>query len=208
MRNLRNKKRLTSLAVVFALVFMTGAAFALSPGSLDIVGTVNITAPEDMYVVWETAETDDTGGPAQPFVSSWGVDRSEATIVGTRGRTDQRIEWDIVFMAPNEGWDGAVGEASVQLTATATNNSPFQDANITAATVTWSVPAADFGLDIDVDYDDFIGFLAAGDTTDELFVEVTWDGTVPIGFFDDDDIDPEDEVFATTLTITFAYDPV
>jgi len=205
MQKLRNKKRLTALVVVFALVFMTGAAFAFAPGSLDIVGTVNITAPDELYVVWETADTGTSLGPAQPFGFSWGVDSSVATIEDARGRTDQRIEWDIVFMAPNDGWDVAVGEAVAALTATATNNSLTQDAIISGATVSWSVPAANFGLSVDVDDAAFIGLLVAGATSADLEIEVEWDGTFPAGFFDGET--PGDEVFATTLTITFDYDP-
>jgi len=208
MQKLKNRKRLTALAIAFMLVFMTGAAFAFSPGALDVVGTVNIAAPDELYVVWETADTGTSLGGIQPWGFSWGVIDSTATIGNARGRTDQRITWTITFEAPDEGWDIFVGNAEAALTATATNNSVSTDALISAATVTWSPANAPtlFGFDLDIDQAAFTGVLDAGDATGDLVILLDWDGTFPAGFFDGET--PGDPVFAATLTIEFEYDPV
>jgi hypothetical protein len=53
MSKMKQRKRLTALALVFLLVFLTGAAFAFVPGMLDIVGQVGIEEAD--YVIWSMA---------------------------------------------------------------------------------------------------------------------------------------------------------
>jgi len=105
MSKLKQRKRLTTLAIMFLLVFLTGAAFAFTPGMLDIVGRVGIT--EGDYVVWSGAVATVPDGQDASL-----IEVNTATIVDeTRGRTFQRIHWDVVFNA----------EAQAILQATLTN---------------------------------------------------------------------------------------
>lgn len=55
MSNMKRRKRLNALALVFALVFLAGAAFAFVPGHLDVVGRVGLR--EGQYVQWILAAT-------------------------------------------------------------------------------------------------------------------------------------------------------
>jgi len=199
MRNSRNKKRLTSLVTAFMLTFVVGTAFAFAPGMLDIGTIINLSAQEDLYVVW----SDVTGGPDFQLLSSvtpagWEIGaRHTARIVNERGRTNQRIEWTINFSE----------EGFAAITATATNNS-LQPVIITGGNATWSniaipgLTAVDFGLMEDVSISGFVGeTLSPGDST-SMTVYVFWDGTVPAGFTASDDY-----AFAANLTVTFDYAP-
>jgi len=55
MNTMKQRKRLSIMALIFLLVFAAGAAFAFAPGRLDIVGRIAIESPS--YVVWTLAHT-------------------------------------------------------------------------------------------------------------------------------------------------------
>lgn len=97
------------------MVALTGAAFAFAPGMLDIVGQVGIT--EAGYVQWTMAYTQEEG-PGRTVGSLPGINHNDlinaplfmsgleegvvvndARLINERGRTNQRIEWDVVFEA-------------------------------------------------------------------------------------------------------------
>jgi len=222
MQNYRKKGRIANLALVFMLVFLGGVAFAFLPGALDVVGTVNITAPERLYVVWESAEHGEDLFTA--LTTSWRAD-GDATIIAARNRTAQRIVWDIEFMAPSDTIPGAMpgpgDQSEAFLTASARNRSFDQDATITRVGYSWhqagaiaddpaaarpaTLNPADFGLSVQIMDANFVGLLEAGEVSDELFVIVSWNGTIPTGFFAD--ADPGEAVFAATLVIDFDYAP-
>ena len=203
MQKLKNKKRLTTLVVVFMLVFVVGAAFAFDPGILDVRGTVNVAAPDELYVVWDEA---DTGVDFAAFGFSWRAE-SDATIVDARGRTDQRIEWVVTFAAPDDDVPNALDPSEAVLTAFARNDSLLLDADITAGSVTWTTPPpAGFGLTHTVDDTAFLGTLTPGALSGPLEVKLEWDGTFPAGFFDN--ADPGDELPVAVLLVTFDYAPV
>ena len=188
-----------TLAIVFALVFVVGSAFALTQGELDMVSTVNIAAPDDLYVVWNNVVA-----PPVPFGFVVGATQT-ATIENARGRTAQRIVWTINFNQFDP-----LTEAVAAITATAVNNST-QTAVITGGTAAWTDAAgaalnpADFGLTVDIiGLAAFSGTLAPSAVSAPLTVEVEWDGTVPTGFTVPDG---QTHGFAATLTIEFDYAP-
>jgi len=194
MQKLKGKKRLSILSIVFALVFMVGAAFALTPGTLDIMGTVNLDA--ELYVVWYNVDPE----PIPPIAAAAFITdgSSHHTILeDARGRTDQRIIWNVFFVEPEDG------EFMATLTATAMNNSTM-DAVITQAVANWDNPAlaAEWGLDLFVVSTAFVGTLLAGDESPALSVTVDWDGTFPATF-----TPGTDELPTFPLAIEFSYGP-
>ena len=202
MRNIRNKKRLTALVIAFMMVFLSSAAFALQSGTLDIVGTVNIIAPEELYVVWYSVDPD---GPVPVFVPAIFANnaRHGAEIIDSRGRTDQTIAWDIYF--DNEALGGQVA-----LSATAFNNG-LVPATITRVDYEWTdaggnvINAATlFGLDVTITDAGFVGTLASLTESSPVIVGVEWDGTTPNNFTVPSG---DTHAFAATLTITFSYAP-
>jgi hypothetical protein len=128
----KKKKRLGMSAVAFLLMFVVGAAFAFTPGALDIQGTVSF---EYDYVVWYAGSTAASelqvgatlGGIAtvaetQVTVTHIGGDSAIADVtpprytraeivdgvvaagIRTRDRDDQTLEWDVHFSAPGTVW--------------------------------------------------------------------------------------------------------
>jgi hypothetical protein len=217
MQNLRNKKRLVSLAVVFALVFLAGAAFALADGTLEISGNVSVAGQG--YVRWYA---DDADGTRLEFAVA---DSGNDALVGhefwlgtnwSTGLSRQVLMWNIEFGEPG----------SVALTAVAINDSGI-DAEITAMRVSWmdnsgntinSNDFTDFGLTVDFLGSDAV-FLtsvmdADGGLSEELLVEVFWDGTVPpnfVGSFNGGLTTELEDVLlggAGTLMIEFDYAPL
>jgi hypothetical protein len=170
MQKLRNKKRLTVIATIFLLTFVTGAAFALTAIPLDIAGTIGaIVVEPEFSVVWvENDIPDPEGGPilAPGLVTAGGVHAPvNVARVTNFGATnvDNRIEWAIGF---ND-------DGSVTLTAHAHNNGEV-DADIETATVNfeWGFFGAE-GFTYSVNYSAFIGPLAAGDVSGPLVVTIT-----------------------------------
>jgi hypothetical protein len=202
MHRIRNRKRLVNLAVAFMLVFVVGAAFALTPGALDIRGNVNVAAPDDLYVVW-----------MQPFAPSWidvgTVNHSVTLADGADGRSDQVALWTINF--------ATAGTAVLDITAF---NNAAVPAIIAGGAITWLDADGDpitggeltalltsFGLSasfIDGSDDDFRGTLPAGVESAPLGVQVVWEGDTPAGFTA---AAGSDYGFAATLAITFTYGP-
>jgi len=217
MKKLRNKKRLTILSIVFALTFMVGSVFALVPGHLDVVGTVNVSP--GLYVTWETITTGHTAGAN---VTS----TAPITAMPARERTAQRIVWNVNF-------DGLIsgGDTYAYLTATAMNNS-LVPVDITAVQAMWlpmgtdidtmppppvpppppGVPftpqpvvpqfVADWGLGlVDLDWASFVGTLNSGVESAPMTVRVTWNGQTPNTFDPNVDIPPTFQ-----LVVAFYYE--
>ena len=173
MNKLKNRKRLSLIALAFLLVFLSGAAFAFAPGTLTIGGLVNFSYD---YVVWETAEP----GELTP-----GVARSAASILDMRGREAQHISWEIDFE----------GSGTTTLVATPFNRSataarldegdvhvasiPFGTMGLEDPNATWT--AEDFGLVVTV-YDDGGQVIPPNSPGEPVTVVVTWAGVAPEGF--------------------------
>jgi hypothetical protein len=226
MGKIRNRKRLSALVVAFMLVFTVGAAFALVPGYLDIVGTVTVPRPVDA-VEWNTA-------------SSFGANGTEVThsIVNERGLDSQRILWTVDFtdavlpaVVGASMWDDLPDWLENEtglfafLAANAINEANM-DATITYVGYEWTftgldeadsaVLAAALGLTLHVFDDYFVGNLAAGAISEELGVAIYWDSSTS---FEEDmidvimellDLDDEEDIplsFELTLEITFSYAP-
>jgi len=174
MRKMKNKKRLTGLVIAFLLVALTGSAFAFAPGILDVTGNIRLA---DAYVVWSNVQ--DSPGMFTPLSGEVEAIHS-AQIVDARGRTRQRIEWNIYFTGPG----------FAMITATATNEAGV-NALIDDFTVTWT-PAiagvgatlADFGLTVDPLnlFAGFVGTVIAPGADEIVLIRIDWDGTVPAGF--------------------------
>jgi hypothetical protein len=203
MQNLRNKKRLVSLAVVFALVFMVGAAFAFS-GAILVQGNVQVAGQG--YVRWCTANTSlgsTFGNVGHDYFVGW----------GSTGLTNQVIVWDIQF-----------GEAGFATLSAAARNDSGANAQITSMNVSWQdnmgnvMNPADFGLTVD-----FSGTNTAfsnatigadGGISPILEIEVEWDGSTPANFTGSNDgwllPDPTGILlgFAGNLVIEFEYAPI
>ena len=177
MNKLKNRKRLTTVVIAFLLTFVVGAAFALNPGILEIRGTVNITAPGALYVVWDSVDDGNPSGLISPLWGSFGTISSTASIVNANGRTNQRIVWSIEF----DEFDSGTG-AQAGITAIARNNATI-DALVSTRTpvFTWSNPtlAADLGLTVDIDDMFFNGTILAGGTSMPLVATIIWDGSIP-----------------------------
>jgi hypothetical protein len=204
MKNLRNKKRLVSLAVVFALVFMVGAAFAFS-GAILVQGNVQVAGQG--YVRWCENATWATGfGNVD---SNFQFDPSWVT-----GQANKVIAWDIEF-----------GEAGFVTLTTAARNDSGMDYAITGINVSWWSPygwsnsndLSELGLTVDFGGSDtaFVGATldADGGLSPLLTIEVEWDGTVPPGFINatPPQLIGTNGVFlgeAGTLTIEFEYAPI
>jgi hypothetical protein len=196
MKKFKNKKRLTALTVAFLLVFVTGAAFALTAGQLDIVGTVTVDTPA---VVWY-------GGDLEVFNSNDAI-TSTATIIDQRGAVDQRIVWTVDFATGEPELDSDAigprwpdGDVFAMLVASAENRATLT-ADITAVSAEWTNPAlaAALGLDFGVDDALFLGELAAGAVSPTLLAWVEWDSE-EMNITDDDELTVE-------LVITFDYAP-
>lgn len=207
MQKIRNKKRLTALALVFMLTFLVGSAFAFAPGIIDIRANIRVMNVDELYVVWDDA---DIGVPIIPLGGAVGdsIINHQAAIVNYRGRTDQRIVWTIWFDA--EEWDDLTGADAAILTATARNNATVA-ADITAIAPFWShatltnaqaaTLAGDLGLSYTIVFDGLTGTLAAGATSGSLVVMVEWDGTIPATA-------DYGDVWNLMLTIGYDYIPV
>ena len=184
MRKIKNKKRLTILAITFMLVFLIGSAFAITPGVLDIFGRI-ILAEQELYVVWCDTGPSLSGSPVGNITQTasvlpWPI----------YGRTRQRIAWNISFTGP--------GTAS--LTAQI-HNIGLLDANI----YDWSIDITnvegntDFGLQAIVNSDDILGRINAGTRSTPLNVDVFWGGT---GIIDPTGLNE------ASIIIEFMYEPV
>jgi hypothetical protein len=204
MRKFKNKKKLTTVAVAFLLTFVVGAAFAFTPGMLDIEGAVNIFIPEG-YVIWKSADVGTDSGPGKG--TSHYAEQTANIVARPLGLNNQRIEWTVIFY----GIDPDEKFAIAELTATAINESTVFDAEITDVRVTLDpTDAANFGLTLS-ESPFSAGELGVGDIitmnngTAEASFELMWDGTVPAGF-----TVPATPGYAlaTTVTIEFDYDPV
>jgi hypothetical protein len=65
MSKMKHRKRLTIITVVFMLVFLIGATFAFTPGTLAIAGVANVNfEPDELNVVWGDGRL--YGGPDFP----------------------------------------------------------------------------------------------------------------------------------------------
>ena len=183
MSNLRNKKRLTALVLAFLMVFVVGAAFALTPGALTVAGTISLDPP-DVRLIWELDDT------ASDYVNTSGtVDYVINVNEVDAASTDSAIIWNVSFMQP--------GTATLNLAVT--NQSPTTIARIESVDITplgglldGSGPgnwADGFTLGGTATTGVAAGLaptaLVAADTTRSAgTVTVTWDGTFPDGVFE------------------------
>jgi len=187
------------------LTFVVGAAFAFTPGILDINSNIHIAPRSDMYVVW----TNVIGGEnfrllseITPAGAEYGAQHT-ARIVHQRDRRAQRIYWNMFFSSLSES-----GLAFASITAEATNHS-IHLAEITGFRVINSLVDGfsidDFGLTVEFDTTGFVGaVLDHGDSTN-ITIYVFWDGTIPQGF----EIDTESiYTLASHFIIEFDYAPV
>jgi len=224
MQRMRNKKRLTGLVIAFLLVFVTGSAFALVPGHLDILGNVNLQAPG--YVRWHSVAGTVSQNPDAPVVPA-GLPIGAMQVAEIVDRalpgpntTDQRIAWDMYFA--DIGHIPLVTSHRARLTATAINDSNMP-AEIFAASYHWedaagvTIPTAqiiaDFGLTVDIDEINFSGTanaLAPGGISDDLIVTVNWSGITPNNFGPGtvNPVTGRPHAFAARLVITFDYAPL
>jgi hypothetical protein len=53
MARYKNKKKLTTLTLLLLLTFLVGAAFAATPGALQVAGVIGVGDPQ-LRVRWET----------------------------------------------------------------------------------------------------------------------------------------------------------
>ena len=116
MNNLKKRKRLAVVSLVFLLVFITGAAFALVPGTLHFRGRVGVLGPDpERLVQWSLAHVPNGPGDftqllnhgpipnrinlPRPLFDGWdapmpaNVAASQATI-HSGGSV---IDWDVMF---------------------------------------------------------------------------------------------------------------
>jgi hypothetical protein len=97
MRKLRNKKRMTTLLVGLLLTLVVGSAFALTPGTLEIHGFINVAAQElDVrWCGWNTSVTGDT------------IVAAPNVFADAAGRPNQRIQWMVSFGSnfAQQDWD-------------------------------------------------------------------------------------------------------
>lgn len=200
MQQLKNKKRLTALVLVFMLVFVVGAAFAFAPGVLDIDGRVHLASD---YVVWYDVSSTMPTPMGYPFGATQSADITTRLL---DSRTDQRIVWRVYFSEAG----------TAMLTATAFNNSNIT-VGIEGASYSWvfegGFTAADFGLSVNVNDILFAGALPALTESMPVGVTVTWTGLMPDLY--DTDLDEvvgsvtgDTYLFAATLTVEFDYAPL
>jgi hypothetical protein len=195
MKKLKNKKRLTGIVVAFMLTFIVGSAFAFDPGMLDIVGSVNVAPPEELYIVWSGVEIDDE------FLNTG----QTVAIIDARGRESQSIVWNIDFKDVKDEFDVSEGGCAA-IVAVATNNSALK-AEITDVGIEWigtdGLTMVELGLEVIIDDTGFVGDIESEDTA-TLTVTVTWDGTIPDGF-----VIPDDDEYglAGSFVISYEYKP-
>ena len=166
MNNLRNRRRMRMAALLFALMFLVGAAFAFTPGTLTINGNVNIISTTN-YVRWESATVSGSSLATNAAIST-------ANIVGARGRTAQHIEWEVTFETPGY----------VILNVSAFNDHNVFLANLGTPVVTFdNVAATAHGLSVLHDFTSLTaGTLLPLSESAPGWIGVWWDGTLPPGF--------------------------
>ena len=169
MNNLRNMRRMRMAAILLALVFLAGAAFAFTPGTLTINGRVNIVQAAS-YVRWTNVT------PSSLWVSGG---TGNISVYGARGRTDQVLSFEVTFHAPGSGW--------VQLEAFAFNDSPTLAASLAAPVVTYdAAAAAAHGITVMPDFWWMTwGNIPPMSLSNPGWIFISWDGTLPAGFNSD-----------------------
>ena len=83
MHKIKQRKRLTVISIVFLLVFLTGAAFALTPGVLEVNGRVGVM--EQRNVIWSLAHTPHYTAGNNPALGQW--DNHAASIMFNMDRS-------------------------------------------------------------------------------------------------------------------------
>ena len=204
MKNRNRNKLMNTIIGAFALVFLVGVAFAFGPGILDIAGTVNIAAPD--YVVWSNVEAGPNFQLIEPTGFEIGASHS-ARIVDARGRTSQRIEWNINFSEFPEELDFSFAD----ITATAENQSAMHSAIITSLDYSWydgrygrNYSAEDFGLTF-IERFPFVGSIIEPGASAMTAIGIRWDGTIPETF---QILDTEEYTFAINFIVEFTYELV
>ena len=182
MQKLKKKKQMTTLALAFMLTFIIGAAFALTPGILEVEGIINIAPPEELYVVWSRANV----GGADITPTPGGITGYGATLGGeagvvfqdARGRSNQVLVWTVNF--DNEEFFHA---ASLSAWAVNESTQPATIAVRGTPVVQYDTAlAAQLGLTITADTSSFLtASLPSSAETGALSVDVFWNGapTIP-----------------------------
>ncbi|MCL2378016.1 MAG: hypothetical protein FWC77_02715 [Defluviitaleaceae bacterium] len=168
MQSLKNRKRLTSVAIAFLLTFVIGAAFAFPPGLLEIGGIVSVSEAE-MCAIWVTADICDDPDDATS------THEVRITSCVTNGLPAHRIEWAIGFVEFREG--------TVTLTATAQNDGDV-DIEMLTPVFNWGTFGAS-SLTHTIDATDFLDTnpLSPGDVTGDLIITIS----TPTGGLEFDD---------------------
>lgn len=163
---IKNKNLGLYSITIFLFTFLIGASFALSSGLIDIYGTINISSPVN-YVVWERVE------------HQFEVNATQNTeIINFRGRTNQRIIWDVYFEKGPYVYYNIV--SAVAITATARNESPLNYMKITNVSVVSAIQEG--ALYFGVKYDILLDLISTSPipplSFGEAIIKITWDGTI------------------------------
>jgi hypothetical protein len=185
MERLKNRKKLTALVLVFLLVFLAGAAFAATPGVLQVAGGIGVGDPQ-LRVRW--FEIDIYENTPLPHAST-NIARivDWMSIVGQPPRGDaivnDRIEWAIGFN----------GEGTVTLNARAENYGTLPALVHAPGTITWDDPDSAFFEMFTITHTltGTTGTATGGtwpvvlqpNQTKDVRVTVTWNGDLPVGGF-------------------------
>jgi len=154
MQKLKNRKRITGLAVVFLLTFVMGAAFAFAPGNLEVGGMIGVSPrPDTMCAIWNSAITSGTGAT---------VSTNAARI--TNG--DHTAEWAIGFV------QDATDTVTLTLTALNDGSVPI---NLAAPVFAWDSTYGASGFTYSVDDTAFLASnpLPSGATSGNLVITIT-----------------------------------
>jgi len=192
MYKLRNKRRLTTLAILSLLTFVIGAAFASAPGIIDVWGTVTVDAVPDVLVIWdeviEPVHDPLLGGPIEgaDFVTLGGTQRYNII------NDDKTIVWAVTFDGDVPGLMG--------MQAIARNVSPEnRSAQVTGATVVYDAAiATEMGITVSTVTGALTNIILPYDATAAMDVDVEFDPTAVAPGTDLDDI-------TLSITITFDY---
>ena len=100
MQKLKNKKRLTTAAIIFALTFLVGAAFAATPGALQTTGTVGLSDP-NLHIIWASATpvanltVAEVNSAVRTAATAFGAGTNQPA---SNHLANQRINWFIGFV--------------------------------------------------------------------------------------------------------------
>lgn len=127
------KQRIVTLLVLFLIVFALGTGYALSSKTLNIVGTANVIADDDNFIV-RFQQTSDGNGHTAPTITAGKDTTATGDALAKATVTDDYNATISVTGLKKEG-------DSVDVTYTVENKSNDLDAEVTAAITTTGVNA-------------------------------------------------------------------